>query len=216
MSNFKYDAILYDLDGTLIDSVPIIVESFIGAYVKVFGRCDRTEEDFKSYIGKPLVSTFAMHEEKEAKALLEAYLEINLQMLREDKANLFEGVEEGLIALHEMGIKQGIVTSKRTDSASITIDIKNFDRFFETYVCFEDSEKHKPDGEPILVAMKNLGIKDPKRVLYVGDALPDALCARNAGCDFALVDWSVMPREEILSSIDTRVIGSIEALSCII
>ncbi len=216
MTNFKYDAILYDLDGTLIDSVPVILQSFRQAYIEKFGECTRTDEDFKSFIGKPLKTTFEMHGDDLAEELVKIYLDINCKMLAEDKVDLFPTVMEGLLKLKELGVKQGIVTSKKRASAMITVKLKGFEEIFDDFVFFEDSPKHKPDAAPILTACERFGIKDPSRVLYVGDALPDALCAKNAGCDFALVDWSTMDREEILNSVKTIIIKSLCELSCII
>lgn len=215
MNNYKYDVILYDLDGTLIDSVPVILKCFRMAYEQVLGKCERTDEEFKTFIGKPLEETFKMHEESLAGELVKTYLKINHKMLINDEVPVFEGVEEGLLKLKEMGIKQGIVTSKKKVSAMATIELKKWDEIFDVLVFKEDSTGHKPGPEPIYAACEKLGITDYSKVLYVGDAMPDALCARNAGADFALVDWSVMPREEILNCVKTRVISSISELSCI-
>lgn len=216
MNKFKYDAILYDLDGTLIDSVPVILKCFRLAYERILGKCDRTDEEFKTFIGKPLEETFSMHEESLANELVKSYLEINHKMLINDEVPVFDGVVDGLTLLKEKGIKQAIVTSKKRVSAMATIELKHWDEIFDEFVFKEDSKEHKPNPDPIFVACEKLGITDCSKVLYVGDALPDALCAKNAGADFALVDWSVMPRKEITDSVKTTIISSISELSCII
>ena len=92
----RFDCVLYDFDGTLADSVPLIIKNQVMAYEKVLGRCDRTEEDLKSYIGRPLVDTFAMHDPNTAQKLLEAYLEINIKLLNDGSLALFDGVREEL------------------------------------------------------------------------------------------------------------------------
>lgn len=195
----NYDLILYDLDGTLINSVPVIMESFRLTYEAVLGGCPRTDEDLMSYIGRPLRETFAMHELEMADRLLETYLEINCRMLEQDAVDLFPGVSEGLEAIRKAGISQGIVTSKRRNSAEITINLKNLRDYMDVFVFFEDTEKHKPDPAPILAAAREAGISDMSRILYVGDALADGLCAVAAGASFALVSWSLMDKEKILS-----------------
>ncbi len=196
----KYDLILYDLDGTIWDSVPMILDCFKKAYVAVFGRCDRSDEDLKSYIGRPLFETFAMHDEETSKAILDAYLTVNKGMLETDSIDLFDGVLEELYRIKDLGIPQGFVTSKRIVSAGITLKWKGLEDFFDVTVCNEDTESHKPQPEPLLFAARKLGIEDMSRVIYIGDALADAQCAANAGADFALVEWSEMDKEAVLAA----------------
>ena len=209
----KHDLILYDLDGTIWDSVPVIMMTFKYAYEQVLGKCERTDEDLMSYIGKPLETTFSMHDEKTARALLEAYLEYNHKLLAEDAVPLFPGVYDDLKMLKETGVMQGVVTSKRKDSAMLTLELKGLESFFDVYVYKDDTAKHKPDPDPLIYAAGRLGITDMSRVIYVGDAMPDALCARNAGADFALVSWSKMDKEQIVREVPkTGVIGALADL----
>lgn len=196
----KYDLILYDLDGTIWDSIPLIMKCFKLAYLDVFGRCDRSEEDLKSYIGRPLPDTFAMHDAKTSEVLLEAYLAHNSVLLENDEIPLFDGVISELRKIRDLGIPQGFVTSKRTLSAGITLRLKGLDNFFDVGICKEDTENHKPLPDPIIAAAKRIQITDMSRVIYIGDALVDAICAKNACVDFALVEWSQMDKEKIIAA----------------
>ena len=85
----KYDLVLYDLDGTLWDSIPLIMECFHKAYDEVLGGTDRTDEDLMSYIGRPLGDSFERHDDDTKKRLTEAYLEYNHQRLRENAIPIF-------------------------------------------------------------------------------------------------------------------------------
>ena len=196
----KYDLILYDLDGTIWDSIPLIMKCFKLAYLDVFGQCDRSDEDLKSYIGRPLPDTFAMHDAKTSEALLEAYLAHNSVLLENDEIPLFDGVISELRKIRDLGIPQGFVTSKRTLSAGITLRLKGLDNFFDVGICKEDTENHKPLPDPIITAAKRVQITDMSRVIYIGDALVDAICAKNACVDFALVEWSQMDKEKIIAA----------------
>ena len=196
----RYDLILYDLDGTVWDSVPLIVRCFKHAYVEVLGKCERTEEDLKSYIGRPLGETFQMHDPMTAQALLDSYLKYNEKCLLNDEIKLFDNVMDELVMIKKLGIAQGIVTSKRIVSAGTTLRLKGLDDFFDVSIFKEDTSRHKPDGEPLIVAAARLGITDMRRVIYIGDALPDALCAANAGADFALVEWTEMDKDAIMAA----------------
>ena len=212
----KYDLVLYDLDGTLQDSVPLIMESFRAAYGTVLGECTRTDEDLMSYIGKPLTDTFWMHDEETAESLVKAYLEYNCAQMRKNVVPVFPGVYEFLSEIQAMGIRQGLVTSKLKSSAMITIELLELEKYFDTMVFREDTELAKPHGDPIIEAARRMGVTDMGRVLYVGDAVPDGLSAREAGCGFALVGWTKMPREGLESTEPDHIIDVPAALPCII
>jgi pyrophosphatase PpaX len=219
MSDLRYDLVLYDLDGTLTDSIPLIMDSFRYAYEAFPELPPRTDDDLMSYIGKPLETSFEVHDEETAKILLERYLDYNHRRLWEGDLDLFEGIPEALSKIRDMGVKQGIVTAKRKYAAMITIEKKGLDGIIDGYVFGDDGCKAKPAGDPVIEGARRLGVTDMSRVLYVGDALPDILCARNAGCDFAFVSWSKMPegeKSEIRSLLPEYEAKVPEDLSCII
>ncbi|SCW58723.1 pyrophosphatase PpaX [Ruminococcaceae bacterium YRB3002] len=212
MSN-RYDAILYDLDGTLTDSIPLIMKCFHLAYIEVLGECTRTDEDLMSYIGQPLLKTFSdVHDDDTARQLFEAYLRINEAMLHNDELDLFPGVLDSLKRLKSAGVKQGIMTSKRRDSLMITLELKGMVPLFEQITALEDTVEHKPAAEPLIYSAAQMGISDMSRVLYVGDAIVDYECAINSGADFALVRWTRMDLAPFVAKGMPRVIGSIDEL----
>ena len=212
----KYDLVLYDLDGTLWDSIPLIMESLKKAYEIVLGGTNRTDDDLMSYIGKPLGDTFSMHDEDTKARLTEAYLDYNCARMKENVIPIFPGVYDFLSEIRACGVKQGIVTSKRESSAMITIGLLDLEEYFDTMVFREATERAKPHGDPLIEAARRLGITDMSRVLYVGDAVPDILSAGDAGADFALVGWTRMPLEELESLKPDYIIERPEGLPCII
>ena len=212
----KIDLVLYDLDGTIQDSVPLIVESFHKAYEIVLGECTRTDADIMSYIGRPLRDSFARHDRETADKLTEAYLEYNMKRMKEGAIPLFPGIAESLARNKELGITQGIVTAKRRSSAMVTIDLLDIGKYFETMVFGEDTERSKPHGDPIVFAARSLGVEDMSRVLYVGDAASDLLSARDCGASFALVSWTMMPVDEIKALGPDYVLASLDDIPCII
>jgi pyrophosphatase PpaX len=109
----KYDLVLYDLDGTLWDSVPLIMESLKKAYDIVLGGTDRTDADLMSFIGRPLNEVYAMHDDETKERLIKAYLDYNCAKLEENAVPIFPGVYDFLSKIRTLGAKQGIVTSKR-------------------------------------------------------------------------------------------------------
>ena len=212
----KYDLVLYDLDGTLWDSIPLIMECYKKAYDVVLGGTDRSDDDLQSYIGRPLGDTFSMHDDETRDKLVKTYLEINCARLKENAIPIFPGVYDFLAKIRTSGVKQGIVTSKRESSAMITIDLLELEGYFDVKVFREATERAKPHGDPLIEAARRAGITDMSRVLYVGDAVPDVLSAHDAGTDFALVGWTKMSREELDSLGPDYVIEVPEQLPCII
>lgn len=212
----KYDLVLYDLDGTLWDSIPLIMECFHKAYDVVLGGTDRTDDDLRSYIGRPLGDSFEMHDEETSKRLVDAYIEYNHKRLAENAIPIFPGIYDMLSEIKTQGISQGVVTSKREYPAMLTINFLDLDGYFDTKVFREATERAKPHGDPLIEAAKRMGITDMSRVLYVGDAVPDILSARDAGADFALVGWTKMSREELDSLGPDYVIEVPDQLPCII
>jgi len=212
----RYDLVLYDLDGTLWDSVPLILDCLKKAYEIVLGGTDRSDADLMSYIGKPLGDTFAMHDDETKERLMKAYLDHNCERLRENAVPIFPGVYELLADIKKSGVKQGIVTSKRESSAMITIDLLKLGGYFDTMVFREATQRAKPHGDPLIEGAKRLGIDDMKRVLYVGDAVPDLLAARDCGAGFALVGWTKMPKDELMNLEPDYIIDVPGRLSCII
>ena len=212
----KIDLVLYDLDGTIQDSVPLIVESFQKAYEIVLGECTRSVADLKSYIGRPLRDSFESHDNETADKLTEAYLEYNIRRMKEGVVPLFPGVAESLAKIREKGIRQGIVTAKRRDSAMVTIEQLDIAKYFDVMVFGEDTARSKPHGDPIVEAARRLGTDDMSRVLYVGDAASDLLSARDCGASFALVSWTMMPKDEIGKLGPDFVLSSLDEIPCII
>ena len=212
----KYDLVLYDLDGTLWDSIPLIMECFHKAYEVVLGGTDRTDEDLMSYIGRPLADTFESHDEDTRKRLVDAYIEYNHKRLGENAIPIFPGIYDMLSKIKSLGISQGVVTSKREYPAMLTINFLDLDGYFDTKVFREATDRAKPHGDPLVYAAKTMEITDMSRVLYVGDAVPDLLSARDAGADFALVGWTKMNREELEGLKPDYIIEVPEYLPCII
>jgi pyrophosphatase PpaX len=210
----KYDAILYDFDGTLLDTVPMIMESFRIAFLEVTGH--EEDKDFLlSTIGLPLAQAFSHYEPDVQRALHDSYIRANNSLLA-TAVRSFDGVEEGLFALKQMGVRQGVVTSKRRDAALVSINQFGLQVYFDTIVTREDTTVHKPYPEPLYLGMKNLGIADVSRVLYVGDSVHDLRSATNAGMDSAAVNWTYMPKADLAAEKPKYWLERLTDLSCIL
>lgn len=210
----RYDAILYDFDGTLADTIPMIVKCHQAAFDEVLGI--KKEEAFiLNKIGLPLWDAFEGYDEETQKKLYDAYQRINERILTTEVRE-FPGIHEGLKAVAELGVRQGIVTSKRKESAMITVRQFDLEKYFDVFVSREDTKVHKPAPDPLFFAAEKLGITDMSRILYVGDSVHDLRCAHNAGADAAAVDWTYMPVDELKALSPRYWLHELSELSCIL
>ncbi|MDD2578843.1 MAG: HAD-IA family hydrolase [Eubacteriales bacterium] len=188
-------AVLFDLDGTLLDTVPLIVESF--QYVlQTFDGHPGDEDMIRSTIGTPLESFFSGDPPQLIKEKIAAYMDFNHDRLT-SHIGLFTGVIPMLEALRQRNIPLGIVTSKLMISATRSMAVFDLAPWFKTVIAKESTERHKPEADPVLVAMLDLGADDPSRVIFVGDSLHDLYSGQNAGCLTAMVGWTAMPQDEL-------------------
>jgi phosphoglycolate phosphatase-like HAD superfamily hydrolase len=104
--------------------------------------------------------------------------------------SFFDGVFEMVKYLKDRGIKTGIVTSETKEEFAVVNSVINIRNHFEPIICMEDVINPKPSGEPLLLALENMGIQREEGV-YVGDSINDLMCAREAGVDFYLSAWGM-------------------------
>lgn len=189
-------AILFDLDGTLIDTNDLIVECFQYA-LKEHKDMDVPREDVIKTFGEPLIFAMQKYDEENVEELLELFRK--QQEKRHDiLAKECEGVTAGIEALREAGLRIALVTSKRRPMTERGLRLIGLDRYMEAVVTFEDTESHKPKGGPALKACELLGVK-PEEAIMVGDSHNDILCGKDAGCYTCLVRYTALPIEELMS-----------------
>lgn len=193
MNNFKY--IFFDLDGTLIDTIPLILESFDYTFIHHFGET-RPQEETISYIGMPLMNHLRDLYPGKEEMLAKTYRDYN-ESRHDSCIAVFIGIYQTIKSLYDKGVVMGVVTSKRRELASRGLKLFNLNDYFIFVNGSEDSTKHKPDGDPLIVAMKKAGVKNKEEVLYVGDSPLDILCAKNAGVKSAAVAWTYSPRSDL-------------------
>lgn len=192
----KFDCILFDLDGTLIDTTPLIFESFRHTFDRHFGRTVR-EEELLGYLGIPLKQPFLELYPEQVDTLIKTYREFN-EIHHDRHTGVFIGINQVLEECSKKGVKLGVVTSKRRELAMRGMELFGLEKYMGVLVGLEDTAIHKPEAAPLLKALELFGIEDAGRVLYVGDSPYDILCARNAGVkSAAVIGWSYLPAEEL-------------------
>ena len=186
-------AILFDYDGTLMDTNDLIIASW-QHMAKTFIGHELESEEMLSTFGKPLED--CMEETRVRYGLscskydmCDVYRAYQKDHLKEQR-HPFPGTREMLEGLKAKGVKLGIVTSRF--NASTEEGLRYFDLwdYFDGMVGADDTSIHKPNPEPALLCCEKLGV-DPKECLMVGDSVFDLQCGHRAGNDACFVKWSL-------------------------
>ena len=185
----KYDLILFDMDGTIANTDELVVETMYEMYDLYRGGRKTPREECYYFSGPPIKETLR----KEFPGLDEEFLAQEFARLSRDKydtiVTTYPHSKEVKLKLIQMGIKLGVVTNKYHELAVHCLEAIHLDDVMDILVGYDDVIKHKPHPEGIYKAMETFGIKDKKRVLYVGDNPLDYETAKNAGVDSCLVTW---------------------------
>lgn len=212
----KRDVALFDLDGTVLDTYALILESMRYATKMVFGEA-LPDSKLVSMVGQPLVTqmqAFAAERgcgSEVADELTRVYRKYNERDL-DEKSFPFPGVPEAIASLKNAGFTVGVVTSKRAVLATKSLKAHGL---FDAFACVngaEDSTAHKPDPDPLLTAAKKLGVS-PDRCVYVGDSPYDLQAAHAANMPCVGVTWGkFFGRDILLEQMPSVLIASPEEL----
>jgi len=182
----RFPFVLFDLDGTVIDSGAIILASMRHATREVLGR-EYTDDELMKTVGGPgLVAQMEAIAPEHADRLVDVYRAHNLPL--HDTLEACAGMEDALVRLHAEGRTLGIVTAKWRATAELAFATVPLGHLFSTIVGGDETEKHKPDPEPLLLGAARLGA-DPAQTAYVGDSPFDMRAAKAAGMYAVAVTW---------------------------
>lgn len=200
----SYSVVLFDFDGTIADTVPLIMESFQHVFIALTGS-EADEKFLLSTIGEPLERTFRILDESQRAKAMQLYFDYNETAL-ESGVGIFLGIRSMLERIRSIGAYTAIVTSKRLCVAAFTINQFGLGEYFDISIAKESTSRHKPFPDPIFKALESIeqefDLGEPIEktdVLFVGDSIHDLRCARNANVDIAIVDWTYMDKKELRS-----------------
>jgi len=182
----RYPTVLFDLDGTLIDSGEIILSSFRHATQTVLEREIPDEVLAAAVGGSNIHEQMRAFDEERADELVRVYREHNAPL--HDGLVAFEGIERVLHRLRAEGRQLGIVTAKRRKTVDLAFGILPLERYFDAVVTSEQTEYHKPHPEPVFTALERLGTQ-PEEAAFVGDSPFDMGAGKAAGVFTVAVSW---------------------------
>ena len=187
-------ALLFDNDGTLVDTQGIILASMQHATHAVLGRVI-PDDVLMSKVGQPLavqMRDFASSDEQRDE-LLRVYRAHNA-LIHDDGVSAFPGACDVLERLADQGWSMGVVTSKLHDLAWRGLEITGLAPYLSCCIGADDCKRFKPEAEPVLRGAEALGVS-PEECLYVGDSPFDLQAGRAAGCVTVAVTWGVFSEE---------------------
>ncbi len=206
-------AILFDLDGTLIDTTDLILSCFAHAWQNVCGF-SHLQENILATFGIPLRA--AMHRllnttptgsgdlknlnieissDELVDQLLMTYRAFNAAN-HDSLARRFDKTEEVVSTLRSRGYLIGLVTSKSRELAIRGLQLCALDTLIDEAIFMEDTLRHKPEPEPIYAVLEKLNVKSSEAV-YIGDSFHDIIAGRAAGVKTIAAAWGPMPRAEL-------------------
>jgi pyrophosphatase PpaX len=190
--NKNIDTILFDLDGTLVDTNELIISSFLHTLGKYYPDKYK-REDVLPFMGPSLYDTFSGIDPERAEEMILEYRTYNHEN-HDRLVKEFKGVNETVKRLKEDGFKIAIVSTKILDTVIKGLKLTKLDPYFDVIVALDHVKKPKPDPEAIYVALKQLD-STPKKAIMVGDNYHDVLAGKNAGTKTAGVAWSMKGKD---------------------
>jgi pyrophosphatase PpaX len=198
------DAVLFDLDGTLVDTIPLIFACYEHTLAAHLPGFDPGRDVIVSNLGRSLddiLFDFATSGgAADPAALSRVMLQTYRSFQRGALARLirpYDGVREALEGLRSRGLTLGVVTSKVEWAARECYEYYGLGEFLSIQVFHDDTDRHKPDPQPLLLAASKGGLS-PGRCVYVGDSIHDMAAGKAAGMRTIGVLWGPSSRGELL------------------
>lgn len=179
--------IIFDLDGTLIDTNILIKKSFIHTFKTHSPMYKLTEEELLSFIGPTLEETFSKYfDDNKIEKVIETYRKYNIKQ-HNDYVDIFPYVKETLSSLYSDGYKLAIFTSKRRDVALMGLNLFDLEKYFCNITCVNDVVQPKPSPEGIFKILKDTNTTSG---IMIGDNGTDILSGNDANIETVVVSWS--------------------------
>ncbi len=192
----SFGTFLFDLDGTLIDSIELILRSYRHT-MRAHRGYEPPDDVWMEGLGTPLWVQFRLwsDDESEIKAMVETYREYNLAH-HDELVRPYDGVVEQVRRLAAGGKTLGLVTSKMRGGALRGLRVAGLEDAFDVVVGSDDVSQPKPHPEPVLIALAQAG-KQASDAVFIGDSRHDIECGRAAGVKTAAVLWGPFDREHL-------------------
>ena len=211
----RFTAVLFELDGTLIDSTRLIIESYHHTMRVHRGRT-LPDAEWIAGLGTPLRVQFRKFTDDpaEVQQMIDTYREWNLSH-HDAMVRAFPGAVDTVTSLKIRGARLGIVTSKNRHGVERGLNLCGFDGLFDEIITSDDLEASKPDPAPVLAALSRLDAP-ALSTLFVGDSPHDIAAGRDAGTRTAACLWGPFTRETLAAERPDYWLNSFPELGAIV
>ncbi len=174
----KIDTVIFDFDGTLMDTKRLVSQSFIHVFQKYYPELTLGDDELDSFFGPSLHESFSKYtkDEKQIERMIKDYREFN-ETMHDQMVRPFPGVTDTLKYLKKHGYKLAVFSAKKNDILIHGLEFGHIYEYFDLVVGGDDITKQKPDPEGLNIIIEKL---DAKNALYVGDSVNDIICGKNA------------------------------------
>lgn len=197
MNSPRYRGVFFDLDGTLLDTTSLIVQSFQHTFQTHYQR-PVTLADIQPYMGKPLRAAMEVMAPGEEDSLIATYRAFN-HIHHDQLAGIFDGVYDTVKTLFDAGITLAVVTSKTAAMARRGLRLFDMEQYFTTVIGVDETPRHKPEPEPVLTALRETRLT-AEECIMVGDSPHDIASGLGAGVKTAAVRWTQVPWNEVMAA----------------
>ena len=189
-------ALLFDLDGTLVDSIELILSSFRYTFRQHVGEVP-PDSKWIAGLGTPLFTQLKEFTQDDAlaRAMIATYRQYQLAH-HDEFMRSYDGVSEAMAELRARGHATAVVTSKMSDLAIRALDFTGLRGTIDVVIGMEDTQRHKPDPEPVRVALAKLG-RAANEAVFLGDSPHDIASGNAAGVITVAAQWGPFSRQEL-------------------
>lgn len=182
----RWELVLFDLDGTLVNTIDLIVQGFTHAYAEVLGT-DIPRKKVLAFIGLTMPEVMAREAPQRADELQASYYAY-IAAHHDEMVHPYPGMVELVSELAAHGVQTAVVTSKRVAMATHGLRITGYPDTINVVSGMEDTSRHKPDPEPLRAGLDKVGM-DAREAVYIGDAIYDLQAAAAVPMDAVGVTW---------------------------
>ena len=205
--------VLFDFDGTLADTIPLIVASYHHT-LAASGLPAEDEAEVRSWIGRPLQPVLEERYPGRGAELTHTYRTWNLAN-HDELIEVVAGIGELVDDLHAAGARTGVVSSKKAETVRLGLRAVGLEGRIDVVAGQEQTDLHKPHPEPLLYSARRLGAA-PRDCVYVGDATVDVEAARAAGMGSVAVTWGAGERALLEAAGPGYVVSDAAALRAVL
>lgn len=212
MSASPWDAVLFDLDGTIADTIPLILACYREMMLEHFGQ-EGDPQAWLATVGRPLPISLRAIADSDAHALelRRTYKRIQAR-LHDEMVRAYDGIAEVLEEEVARASRRAIVTSKGAPMTTQTMAVCGVAHAFDVVITADHVQRPKPHPEPVHLALERLGVRASDRVVFIGDSAHDVEAGRAAGVTTVGVTWGALGRGALEALEPTFLVDRVEDL----